>query len=107
MTIATPEIRPAGPVPAPASPDEEERLRVLRDYALDSLDNDPELAAIARFTARLCEAPIALVSLVEEERQRFLAAEGLEAKETPRNISFCGHAMLGGGVCGRHGLQHT
>jgi PAS domain S-box-containing protein len=95
LTIATPELRPAGPVPAPASPDEEERLRVLRDYALDSLDNDPELAAIARFTARLCEAPIALVSLVEEERQRFLAAEGLDAKETPRSISFCGHAMLG------------
>src|SRR5690606_33658843 len=37
----------------------------------------------------------ALVSLVEEERQRFLAAQGLEAGETPRDISFCGHAMLG------------
>jgi PAS domain S-box-containing protein len=94
LTIATHELRPAGTVPAPAFPDEEERLRVLRDYALDSLDDDPELTAIAKFTAKLCEAPVALVSLVEEERQRFLAAEGLEAKETPREISFCGHAML-------------
>jgi len=68
---------------------------VLRDYSLDSLAGDPELASIARFTAKLCEAPVALVSLVEEERQRFLAAEGLEAAETPRDISFCGHAMLG------------
>jgi PAS domain S-box-containing protein len=95
LTIATPELRSAGPVPAPAFPAEEERLRVLRDYALDSLDDDPELAGIAGFTAKLCKAPVALVSLVEEERQRFLAAEGLEAKETPRDISFCAHAMLG------------
>ena len=93
MTIAEPELRPAGTLPAFA--DEAERIRVLRAYGLDSLDDDPELAAIARFTARLCEAPVALVSLVEEERQRFLAAEGLAAKETPRDISFCTHAMLG------------
>ena len=98
MTIATHELRPAGPVPAPEFRDEGERLRVLRDYSLDSLDDDPELGAIARFAGKLCEAPVALVSLVEEERQRFLAAEGLEAKETPRDISFCGHAMLRDGL---------
>lgn len=98
MTIATRELRPAGPVPAPAFPAEEERLRVLRDYALDSLEDDPELAGIAAFAAKLCNTPVALVSLVEEERQRFFAAEGLEAKETPRDISFCAHAMLGEGL---------
>lgn len=98
MTIATREHLPAGPVPAPAFPAEEERLRVLGDYPLDSLDDDPELAAIARFAARLCEVPMALVSLVEEERQRFLANAGIEAKETPRDISFCSHAMLGDGL---------
>ena len=98
MTIATPALRPAGPVSAPKFPGEAERIRALREYSLDSLDDDPELASIARFTAKLCKAPVALVSLVEEERQRFLAAEGLEAKETPRNISFCGHAMLGEGL---------
>jgi PAS domain S-box-containing protein len=94
LTIAETELRPATPQPAPVFADEGERLRVLRDYALDSLDGDPELASIARFAAKLCEAPVALVSLVEEERQRFLASEGLEAKETPRDISFCTHAML-------------
>ena len=94
MTIAEPELRPAGPQPAPLLADEQKRLRVLRDYALDSLQDDPELQSIARFTAKLCEAPLALVSLVEEERQRFLASEGLESKETPRSISFCTHAML-------------
>lgn len=94
MTIATPDLRPAGPVTAPAFADEEARIRVLADYALDSLDDDPELASIARFAGKLCDAPVALVSLVEEERQRFLARLGLETKETPRSISFCAHAML-------------
>ena len=98
MTIATHELRPAGPVPAPEFRDEGERLRVLRDYSLDSLDDDPELGAIARFAGKLCEAPVALVSLVEEERQRFLASEGLAQRETPRSISFCTHAMLRDGL---------
>ena len=68
---------------------------MLRDYSLDSLDDDPELAEIARFAASLCDVPVALVSLVEEERQRFLAREGLEQRETARDISFCTHAMHG------------
>ena len=41
------------------------------------------------------EAPIALVSIVEDVRQRFLARTGLDAEETPRDVSFCAHAMLG------------
>lgn len=94
MTVVTPELRPARPVPAPDFSGEAERVRVLRDYAIDSLQDDAELSSIARFAAKLCDAPIALVSLVEEERQRFLASEGLAATETPREISFCTHAML-------------
>src|SRR5690606_17085019 len=94
LTIAISSIRPAGPVPAPVFAEEDARIRVLRDYALDSLEDDPELAAIARFAGKLCEAPVALVSLVEEERQRFLARQGVEIRETPREISFCTHAML-------------
>ena len=93
MTIATPELRQAGPTPAAAPQDEEARIRVLGAYGLDSLVDDPELEQIARFTAKLCGTPVALVSLVEEERQRFLAREGLETTETPRDISFCTHAM--------------
>src|SRR5690606_25324192 len=98
MTVVTPELRPAAPVPAPEFPGEAERIQVLRDYALESLENDPELASIARFAAKLCDTPYALVSLVEEERQRFLAREGLTASETPREISFCTHAMQGSGL---------
>src|SRR3569623_3591 len=90
--VLTPAVEPQ---PAPVHGDEAARIRVLGSYARDSLEDDPELEQIARFTAKLCDAPVALVSLVEEERQRFLAREGLEARETPRDISFCTHAMLG------------
>ena len=92
-TVLTPAA--AAPPAAPALADEAERIRVLRAYALDSLDDDPELAEIARFAATLCDVPVALVSLVEEERQRFLAREGLDARETARDVSFCTHAMHG------------
>jgi len=84
-------------MPAPDIAGEAERSRVLRDYGLDSLAEDPELSAIARFAAQLCETPVALVNLVETERQRFLAHEGLpvtEAETVP--TSFCVHTMYGG-----------
>ncbi len=67
----------------------------LTPYAVEGLFDDPELQGITRFAARLCECPIALVSLVEEERQRFVARTGLAAVETPRSLSFCAHAMMG------------
>lgn len=73
---------------------EAERLALLESYAPDTLQDDAELDSITRFASALCAAPIALVSLVEADRQRFLAREGLDATETPRNVSFCQHAML-------------
>ena len=68
-------------------------MRVLNSYYADALEDDPELRAIARFAAKLCDTPVALVSLVEGQRQRFLAREGLEEKETPREFSMCAHSM--------------
>lgn len=94
MNVFRADLRPPGPPAAPPPPGEAERLRVLGTYALDSLENDPELARIASFAAKLCETPIALVSLVEAERQRFLAGEGTHHRESPRSISFCALAML-------------
>lgn len=72
---------------------EADRLAVLDRYDLDPERIDA-LNDITRFLAALCETPIALVSLVEENRQRFLARTGLDAPETPRDMSFCAHAML-------------
>ncbi|WP_128891229.1 sensor histidine kinase [Erythrobacter sp. HKB08] len=85
---------PHGEPPDPAYCGEATRASVLATYQLDALQDDPELAEISQFAAKLCDAPIALVTLVEEERQRFLARAGLEDRETPRPTSFCAHAMM-------------
>ncbi len=77
----------------PVPSDEAERLRSLR--SLDILDTPPERAfdALTRLAAHLLRVPIALVSLVDAERQWFKSRYGLDAAETPRDISFCGHAV--------------
>lgn len=71
------------------------RARLLASHGLDSLQDDPELASIVRFASRLCDAPVSLISIVEADRQWFLAREGTDTRETPRSTSFCAHAMLG------------
>jgi PAS domain S-box-containing protein len=67
---------------------------VLRDYAV--LDTPPEqiFDDLTELAAHICEAPIALISLVDENRQWFKSRVGLTADETARDISFCGHAIL-------------
>ncbi|MDG6079200.1 PAS domain S-box protein [Erythrobacter litoralis] len=91
------ELKPLWPAhtgPDPAMCGESDRLSVMASYGLDALTGDDELQRIVEFSAKLCAAPIAFVSLVEEERQRFLARAGLDETETPRATSFCAHAML-------------
>lgn len=80
----------------PAKPaDESSRLDTLR--ALNILDTSPEerFDRLTRLAKRLFGVPIALVSLVDADRQWFKSCVGLSASETPRDISFCGHAILG------------
>ncbi|HEX7742034.1 MAG TPA: PAS domain-containing protein, partial [Sphingobium sp.] len=76
---------------------ETDRAALIARYDLDAGGFDA-LDQITDFAAALCDAPIALVSIVEDERQRFLARTGLEAEETPRDVSFCAHAMLGDAI---------
>lgn len=78
--------------------DEETRLKTLRSLSI--LDTLPEerFDRLTRMAKRLFDVPIALVSLIDEERQWFKSAAGLDASETPRDISFCGHAILGSEV---------
>ena len=75
--------------------DEAQRLEALR--ALSILDTLPEerFDRLTRLAKRLFGVPIALVSLVDDHRQWFKSRQGLEVSETPRDISFCGHAVLG------------
>ncbi|MDC0886664.1 PAS domain-containing protein [Altererythrobacter sp.] len=88
-------IWPQGTLPAAEFCDETVRLDVLSSFGIEQLQDDPELNRIAIFAAQLCQAPTALVSIVEKDRQCFLAHKGLDITETPKDVSFCQHAMLG------------
>ena len=96
MNELNPAPWPVGNAPEASLCADDARLSVLAGYGVDALQADPELQRIADFAARLCETPIALVSIVEQERQRFLVAQGYDGSETPRSQSFCAHAMLRG-----------
>lgn len=70
-----------------------------RQAALDQLrilDTPPEARfdRLTRMAARLLDVPIALISLIDRDRQWFKSCVGLDVSETPRSISFCGHAIL-------------
>ena len=100
MEAQSPEIEPSeGALKVSAGAallfDETARLDILNAHGPDTLLDDPELKAAVEFAGALCGAPIALVSLVEADRQRFLARCGLDAGETPRSSSFCQYAMVG------------
>ena len=79
----------------PAIPaNERQRLKALRDMKV--LDTPPEerFDRVTRLAKQVFATKIALVSLVDEDRQWFKSRQGLDAEETPRDISFCGHAIL-------------
>ena len=77
---------------------EQDRLEALRGYNLLDTAPEPDFDALVRDAAVLFDAPIALISLVDEDRQWFKAVVGLEAVETPRSVSFCAHAIRSGDV---------
>ena len=74
--------------------------RLLALYGHQVLDTpaDPALDRLTKLVARSFDVPIAMVSLVDASRQWFKSTHGFKAKETPRDISFCGHAILGSDV---------
>lgn len=73
---------------------EEERLKSL--YLTDLLDTGSEerFDRLTRLAKKIFQVPVVLISLLDRERQWLLACEGLGTRETPRNVSFCGHAIL-------------
>ncbi|WP_244272178.1 sensor domain-containing diguanylate cyclase [Halomonas aestuarii] len=84
--------KPCNPV------DEESRIEILRSFDILDTPAEERFDRLTRLARRLFGVPIALVSLVDHDRQWFKSHAGLEASETPRDISFCGHAILGSDV---------
>jgi PAS domain S-box-containing protein len=83
---------------APTPLNESQRLESLR--SLNILDTPPEerFDRITRVTAELFGVPVALISLVDAERQWFKSCVGVSIRETPRNVSVCAHAILGNDI---------
>ena len=80
-------------ISAPIPKNEDRRLKAIASY--DIFDTLPEqdfddLTAIA---SQICQVPISLISLIDEDRQWFKSRVGLPVSETPRDVSFCGHVI--------------
>jgi signal transduction histidine kinase len=71
-----------------------ERLKVLRTYNLLDTLPDEDYDAITKIAAAICNTPIALISIIDENRQWFKSRHGLETKETSRDFAFCAHSIL-------------
>lgn len=82
-------------MPAAALPlNEADRLRALHDYKVLDTPEDPVFQDIVRIASVVCDTPMATISLVDSERQWFLARVGVADQQTPRDAAFCAHTIL-------------
>lgn len=72
-----------------------ERLLALASFAILDTPPEPSIDDLTSLAADVCETSFALVSLVDADRQWFKSRHGLEMSETPREQSFCAHALAG------------
>ena len=82
---------------APIPSDEPERMKALHEYGVLDTPPEPVYDDIAHVAAGVCDTPIALIALIDGTRNWFKSRVGVdeELTESPRDISFCGHAILG------------
>lgn len=78
---------------APLADNEVKRLEAMRLAGCAYAPREERFDRITRTAKRLLQVPIALVSIVEQDEQWFRSVQGLEVAHTPRDISFCGHAV--------------
>jgi len=80
---------------------EAERVGALHGYEVLDTEPEPSFDALTALAASILDVPIALVSLVDTDRQWFKSRYGLDASETPRDVSFCGHVVEAGAATER------
>ncbi|QXP79273.1 MULTISPECIES: sensor histidine kinase [Winogradskyella] len=80
---------------SPQSPNNEtERLLALNSYNIIDTPPERDYDNLTELAATICDAPIALITILDKNRNFFKSHYGIELTETPRNVSFCGHAIL-------------
>jgi diguanylate cyclase (GGDEF)-like protein len=86
--VTTPEC-----APPPIIPNDEERIARLLNYQILDTLKDPAMDLLTEIAAKICDVPIALISLVDRDRVWFKSAYGISEEETPRKVSLCAHAI--------------
>jgi diguanylate cyclase (GGDEF)-like protein len=81
-------------VAPPLADNEPIRLQALQDMHLLDSPVEDRFERITRMACRFLNVPISAVSLVDTDRQWFKSIQGLDVKQTPRSVSFCGHTIL-------------
>lgn len=70
------------------------RLQALKEYALLDTDDEEDYDSITKLVATICDVPISLITILDQDRNFFKSHFGVSVKESPRDISFCGHAIV-------------
>lgn len=78
--------------------DEQSRLAALRSYRILDTDPEPAFDDLAMLASQICSTPIALISVIDENRQWFKARVGMSLSETARSVAFCAHTIRQRGI---------
>lgn len=77
----------------PTPPNEQQRLAALYRYNILDTPSEPDFDNLVTLAAQLAGVPVAMISLVDHDRQWFLARKGVPLTQTPREVAFCAHTI--------------